>query len=266
MLEGAVSASVSRRINAERLVLIGWSRAILMQLAHPLIAAGVSQYSTFRGSASEAATRLHHTVGAMLSLTFGDETRRAAAIARIRDIHRQVNGRLAEPVGAFPAGTRYSAEDPELLLWVHATLLDSTVDVYQRLVGPLTPADLDAYCVESAPTLVGLGGDPVTAPRSWNALRAYMTQVEQSGVLATTAATRNLAGLVLSPHGALWAVPVGALNRLITIGLLPASLRDVFGYAWDETLDGRFTRAMRLIRTVRRATPRSMRQWRDARA
>jgi uncharacterized protein (DUF2236 family) len=257
---------IARRINGERLAILGWPRAILMQLAHPLIAAGVSQYSTFRGGAAEAAARLHHTIGAMLSLTFGDDARRAGALARIRGIHREVNGCLSESVGPFPAGTRYSAEDPELLLWVHATVLDSTVDVYQRLVGPLTAAELDAYCMESLPTLLDLGGDAVAAPRSWTGLREYMTRVEQSGMLAASASTRELADRVLAPSGAVWAMPLGAMNRLITVGLLPASIRDVFNYPWDRAREARFARALAVMRTVRRAAPASIAHWRDARA
>src|SRR5687767_8941419 len=102
------------RINSERVVLLGWSRAILMQLAHPLVAAGVLQHSTFKGGVVEAAARLHHTVSAMLSLTFADEARRTATLTQIRAIHRRVHGSLAAPAGPFPAGTRYSAEDPAL--------------------------------------------------------------------------------------------------------------------------------------------------------
>ena len=107
---------VVQRVNSERLVLLGWSRAILMQIAHPLIAAGVTQHSTFRGGVLDAAKRLHHTIAAMLSLTFGDDERRAAAVARIRGIHRSVNGALETAAGPFAAGSRYSAEDPALLL------------------------------------------------------------------------------------------------------------------------------------------------------
>jgi uncharacterized protein (DUF2236 family) len=257
--------SVARLINGERLVLLGWSRAILMQLAHPLIAAGVIQHSSFHGRAAEAAARLHSTVGAMLALTFGDDERRMATIEHIRGIHRTVNGPLATDVGPFPAGTRYSAEDPALLLWVHVTLLDSTVDVYQRLVGTLTPADLDAYCVEALPTLFDLGGDPLTAPRTWSAMRAYLTDVERSGVLATAPETRELAARVLWPRGLL-TVPFGPLNRTITIGLMSPAIRAVYGYSWDDAHEAKFQRAMRTIRAVRQAAPNVVTQWRDARS
>jgi uncharacterized protein (DUF2236 family) len=118
---------VARRINGERLVVLGWSRAILLQLAHPLIAAGVFDHSGFRSSPLAAIQRLHHTTQAMLAISFGDDRRRGAAIEGIRRIHTRVNGTLPDTVGPFPAGTPYSAEDPALLLWVHATLIESVL-------------------------------------------------------------------------------------------------------------------------------------------
>ena len=206
---------IVQRVNAERVVLLGWSRAILMQLAHPLIGAGVIEHSSFRGSAVDAAVRLHHTVAAMLSLTFGDEDRRAAAIAGIRAIHRRVNGTLARAVGRFPAGTRYSAEDPVLLLWVHATLVDSNTAVYQRVVAPLSQDELDRVCIESAPILEELGGDPATTPRSWSALQAYMDSIYASGTLEVTDEARTLGLAVLSPRAAGLPLPLSGAHRLI---------------------------------------------------
>lgn len=260
----ALTPSVARRINGERLVLLGWSRAILMQLAHPLIAAGVTEHSSFKGSAAQAAVRAHQTVGAMLSLTFGSDERRMNTLEHIRGIHRKVNGTLREPVGQFPAGTRYSAEYPALLLWVHATLLDSTVDVYQRLVEPLSTADLDTYCEESMPTLMELGGDPATALRTWSDVRIYVAHMEQSGVLAVSAATRELADSVMWPRG-LWPFAIGPVNRGITIGLLSPALRAVYGYSWNQALESRFERVMTLIRAIRRVTPTALAEFRDAR-
>jgi uncharacterized protein (DUF2236 family) len=258
-------AVIARRINGERLVLLGWSRAILMQLAHPLIGAGVTQHSAFQGSAAQAAARAHHTVRAMLALTYGDDARRNAALDKIRGIHRLVNGTLAADVGRFPAGTRYSAEDPALLLWVHVTLLDSTVDVYQRLVRPLTPAELDQYCVESLPTLFELGGDPATAPRTWNDVRAYVADIEASGVLATNAATRELADRVLWPRG-LWMMAMGPMNRAVTIALLSPAIRNVYGYEWSAAQDARVARFMRTLAALRRVAPSFLTEWRDARS
>lgn len=256
---------VVQRVNSERVVLLGWSRAILMQVAHPLIAAGVTQHSTFRGGVVEAAVRLHHTVAAMLSITFGDDERRAAAVGRIRAIHRTVNGTLDVDTPAFPRGTRYSAEDPALLLWVHATLVDSTADIYQRLVRPLTRADLDLLCVESAPLLEDLGGDPAITPRTWSALQAYMVSVLDSHVLSITPDTKALGVAVVSPRAAGLPVPLSGLHRLLTAGLLPPSLRAAYGFEWDAVRQARFERAIRAVRGARRLTPRAVAWWPQAR-
>src|SRR5205085_12117466 len=122
---------------AERLILLGWSRAILLQLAHPLMAAAVARHSSFRSGPAAAAKRLHHTVRAMLDLTFGDDAARTRAVTAIRAIHDRVHGTLSRAVGPFPQGTPYSAHDPDLLLWVHVTLLDSVVLAYDTFVRPL---------------------------------------------------------------------------------------------------------------------------------
>jgi uncharacterized protein (DUF2236 family) len=98
----------------------------------------VSEHSTFRDGPLAAAARLHHTVRSMLALTFGDDAAREAALEGIRAIHRRVHGQLTIGTGRFPAGTPYSAEDPDLLLWVHATLLDSIPRIYELIVAPLT--------------------------------------------------------------------------------------------------------------------------------
>jgi uncharacterized protein (DUF2236 family) len=256
---------IVQQISSERVVLLGWSRAILMQMAHPLIAAGVIQHSSFRGGMIDAAKRLHHTVAAMLSLAFGDDGERAAAVARIRGIHRSVNGTLDVDVGRFRAGTPYSAENPALLLWVHATLLDSTADVYQRIVSPLTDCELDALCVESAPLLEELGGDPAATPRSWSALRTYVTQMEASGDLVVSSNARALGDAVLSPRAAGLPLPLSGALRLLAAGLLSPPLRQAYGFQWDEAREARFQRALRALRLTRRWAPDVLVHWPQAR-
>jgi uncharacterized protein (DUF2236 family) len=256
---------IAERINRERVVLLGWSRAILMQIAHPLIAAGVIQHSSFRGSPMQAAVRLHHTVSAMLALTFGSDERRAAAFDRIRSIHTRVNGTLDAAIGPFPAGTRYSAEDPALLLWVHATLLDSTADIYQRIVAPLTVDELNLFCIEAAPVLHTLGGDPDTTPRSWDALQRYMARVYASGALAVSPQARELGAAVLRPRAAGIAVPLGGLHELVAVGLLPELLRTGYGFQWDAARAQRFERTIRALRRLRRVMPPLAAHWRIAR-
>jgi uncharacterized protein (DUF2236 family) len=266
-VEGSVAAAtISHRVNAERIVLIGWIRALLLQIAHPLIAAGVREHSSFRGSAGASFRRLRQTVDAMLAITFGTSTERAQSLDDIRVVHRRVHGRLSEPCGVFPAGTRYSAEDSELLVWVHATLVESILLVYEMLVAPLSPAERDRYCADGADVAVELGARADAVPRSWSTVRAYVAD-GCTGRTAVGTDARALATVLLSPIR----FPVARhiltpMLSLIAAGLLPVRVRQQYGIAWSRRRARRFTRLMQLIRVMRRAAPARLALWRCARS
>jgi uncharacterized protein (DUF2236 family) len=257
--------SVAWRVNAERLVIIGWGRAILLQLSHPLLAAGVFDHSGFRSTPWAAGVRLHHTIRAMLSLTFGDGAQRERTLNAIRQVHRRVNGILPSDVGTFRAGARYSAEDPALVLWVHATLVESCLLAYERLVEPLTPAERDAYCVEAAPVAVALNAREEEVPRTWREVREYLDRVYASGTTAVGAQARELADAVLWPRGRWLVAPAAWANRIITLGLLPPHVRDQYGFRWTARRARAFDGLTRLLRIVRRLTPDALATWKAAR-
>lgn len=250
------ASNISCRINAERLMLVAWLRAILLQLAHPLIAAGVADHSSFRGGATTAIVRLHHTVSAMLALTFGNANERERALDAIRAIHRRVNGTLRVECGPFAAGTRYSAEDPALLVWVHATLVDSIVLVYEKLVAPVTADERDRFCADSADVAVALGAPPDLPPRSWSALRTYMDEQYASGQIVVSSEARRLASSVLMLPG----------STLIAAGLLPAAMRRQYGLPWDDGRERRFRVLMKLFGAARRLMPTRLAHWKAARS
>jgi uncharacterized protein (DUF2236 family) len=259
-------ADISRRINAERVLLIAWLRAILLQFAHPLIAAGVAEHSTFRGSTTAAGARLRQTVQAMLSLTFGAEMERDAALDVIRSIHRRVHGTLTSACGCFPAGTRYSAEDPALLMWVHATLIESLVVVYEQLVEPLTAAERDRYCDDAAEVAVALGASPQDVPRSWAAVQAYLERRYASGEIVVGQQALTLAAALVSPVGRrLSRLVVTPVVSVLAAGLLPPHMRIQYGFAWNRRRERRFIRMFGLLRLMRRALPVCLTQWRRAR-
>src|SRR6187551_197077 len=258
----ARAEAVARRLNGERLVVLGWTRAILLQFAHPLIAAGVYDHSGFRRSPLAAVQRLRHTVRAMLAISFGSEAERARAIGVIQGIHRRVHGQLREGVGPFPAGTNYSAEDPALVLWVHLTLIESIVLVYERLVRPLTEQDRDDYCIASA--AVALGAPVSDVPRSWRALQDSMERIYGSGVIAIGSDARPLAQAVLRPRGAALAGPVTVLNEALTVGLLPSAIRDAYGFRWTRWRARLSGWTMAALRTFRRCLPGRLARWKAA--
>lgn len=256
---------VAHRVNGERLMLLGWPAAILMQLAHPLIAAGVHDHSGFRDSAAAAIGRLRGTTRAMLAIVFGTDGERRDAVERIRAIHRRVNGRLQEPVGRFPAGTPYSAEDPALLLWVHTSLLEWNVRTYERFVADLTPADRDAYCAASAGLAIDLGAIDADVPRTWTALTAANEATLTSDVLAVGSTGRDLARALLRGPAMRLAPPAAQVSRLVTVGLLPSTIRRAYGFDWSPRRQRRFDRISRLIRAARQATPDAIARFAAAR-
>ena len=257
--------TISERINAERIVLFGWGRAILLQLAHPLVAASVAEHSSFREGRFSAVVRLHHTVRAMTSLTFGTEEARGAALSGIMRIHRRVNGRLAAAVGPFPAGTPYSAEDPALVLWVHATLVESMPLVYELLVAPLSSDERDRYCREAAPLAVALGARADEVPGSWPALVAYLDRMHASGEIVVGEAARELADDVLAPRFRALVAPVANANRVVTTALLPECTRQQYGLSWTQKDRRAYERWVRVLRFAHRGTPRPLRWWPEAR-
>jgi uncharacterized protein (DUF2236 family) len=263
--ESLSAGVIARHVNAERLVLLAWSRAILLQMAHPLIAAGVADHSAVRAGSIEAARRLRHTIRAMLALTFGDDRAQSRTIDGILAIHRRVNGQLRTEVGPFPAGTRYSAEDPALVLWVHATLLESVPLVFGSIIRPLTAVELDAYCHQAAPVAIVLGARPNEVPRSWAELERYVAGVHASGVLAVGEDAREIATAVLSSRLAVLAWPLGWTNRHLTIGWLPAAIRAQYGFSWSDKDERRSRAVLRLLRRTRRVLPDAVALWPEAR-
>ena len=257
---------ISWTIHRETVLLLGWGRAILMQFAHPLVARGVAEHSAFRAEAFGGWRRLHRTLGAMLALTFGERDEAQRAADRINAIHARVHGRLARGEGAFAAGAPYSACEPALLGWVHATLADSFLLAYERFVRPLSPAERDQYCAESAGIEDLLRIPAGSLPRTASALESYVASRLASGEIYVTDTARALARGVLYPPTSAPAWPALAVLRLATIGLLPLTLRDEYGFGWSS---GR-ARALRVsaavIRRVLPAVPSVLRHWPAARA
>lgn len=257
--------SVTWTVNREAVVVAGWGRAILLQLAHPKVAAGVAEHSTFRGRPLAGFARFFSTVGAMLSLTFGDEEQMIAAAAGINVIHDRVSGRLPAAAGSFASGDAYSAHDPGLLGWVHATLLESIPLTYELLVAPLTPEQRDRYCAEAALMEPLLGIPAGQLPRRADDLERYMRGMLAGKELAVTDSARTLAGAILYPRfsGILW--PAFRPLRLLTIGTLPPALREAYGFRWGPREERALRRWVGALRAVRRALPPAMREWPAAR-
>ncbi len=252
-------------VNAERIVVLGWGRAILAQLAHPLVTLGVAEHSRFAVDTWSALQRWRRTVGAMRALTFGPTDAAVAAATRIARTHDRVQGTLREPLGRFPPGTPYSAHDPELLTWVHVTTIEATLVAYERFVAPLDPAARDRYCAEATAMEGWLGVPRGTFPSSWSELIAMIERFRDGGTVVVTPLAQALAARVLQPPHPWWLGPAVGLWRWVTIGLLPAWLREAYAVPWSERDEQLFERWCSCVRTIWSRLPGAVRHWPEAR-
>ncbi|HZU06682.1 MAG TPA: oxygenase MpaB family protein [Chloroflexota bacterium] len=257
--------SMAWRINGEVVGLLGWGRAILLQLAHPLVAAGVADHSRFAREPRGRLRRLRHTLDAMLTLTYGSPAEVAAVAQHINATHDRVHGVLREAVGPFPAGTPYTAHDPHLLRWVHATFVDSALRVYQLYVRPLSRAEQDQYCAEAATSGPLLGMPPGYLPASAAALEAYLAAMLASGEIVVGETARALARALLAPLSPPLR-PLEAFLYLPMVGLLPPAIREGYGLPWTPRHERALAVSAAVVRRLLPLLPSALRRWPAARA
>jgi len=241
------------RLNREAVLLLGAGpRALLLQVAHPLIAEGVDQHSSFR---TDPWRRLTATLRSSLRLAYGDSATADAEIARLRALHRSIAGPVRDPVARAAHGPRYSALDPALGLWVFATLVDSTIVAYDALVEPLARNRRARFYAEARPLALELGVDDAALPPDLDAFEAYMAEMlGPSGPIRVSPTARDIAEAILRPPLGLLAAATPGLARLPgattvlgsipavayawlywpAVGLLPDRLRRDYGITWGR--------------------------------
>ncbi len=257
--------SVAWKINSEIVLLAGWNPAILLQVAHPLVAAGVVDHSLFLTDPAGRVRRLWRTLNVMFDLTFGlpHEVQRAADA--INRVHDHVNGELREAAGPFAAGQRYSAHDPDLLRWVHCTMLEVFPRAYRLYVGRLTDDEWHRYCAEASRVEPLLGLPDGYLPRSRQELRTYLDEMLASGQIAVSEESRTLAREILRPRAPLPLRPLIPFFQLPMVGLLPPQVRAAYGFPWDGRRERLLQDSARLIRPLLALTPGLLRHWPAAR-
>jgi uncharacterized protein (DUF2236 family) len=248
-----------RRIHAEPALIFGGGRALLLEIAHPLVAAGVGEHSNFR---SDPFGRLQRTLDAMRTIAYGD---RAAALAAGRSVeraHGRVRGVLAADAGRYRAGTAYSGRDPDLVRWVWATLVDTAIQVYEIFVEPLSDAARESYYAEQCGIGRLLGVPAADVPKGHAAFRAWFDACVAGEELCVTPLSREIAAAVLAPPAGL---ADGGRVQLITAALLPERLRDDFGLKYGAEERARFDELLGSVRRLRAAGSESRRRAGDLR-
>ncbi|HYU83062.1 MAG TPA: oxygenase MpaB family protein [Candidatus Polarisedimenticolia bacterium] len=212
--------SVARRINRESFLLLGGTAALLMQVAHPLVAAGVDQHSDFRRS---PVRRLVRTVNTTLAIVYGERATAEGALKRIGRSHAPVRGQAAD-------GRAYRARDPQLMLWVQATLVLTSVRWYEAVMGRMSEAERGSYWAEGKFFAGELGVPQELFPATYADLERYEEKMLGTAVVPDQTA-KVVAHDVIRPYRwlpdiALW--PTDAL----TAALLPVRLRRAFGLSF----------------------------------
>ena len=224
-------ASMMRRVHRERVVGLFGPRALLMQATHPVAFAGFFAHT---GALDEPYERLNRTAVMMDTIAFGTRAEADKGTTMVRGMHRRVSGELTEATGRFPAGTPYAADDPVLLLWILATLVDSALLVYERYVGSLDRDERDAFWQDYRVVgrLFGLKADEM--PAAIEDFDAYIDDMLTGDDLHVTDAARDLAiDIVMRPPVPLQFRPLLEYANFATVGLLPARVRDLYGFGWD---------------------------------
>lgn len=219
--------SVTWRVNRESVLLLGGGRALLMQVAHPSVGAGVEQHSGYR---EDPWGRLFRTLDVTGRIVFGDSETSERAARRLRGVHRRVKGTVAD---GRTAGASYDAADHDLLVWVWATLVEGALLMYTRYVRPLKVADVEAYYEEQKRFLVACGAPAEAAPATFADFMAWYDRMVEE-VLEVTPAAREVAGAILRPRQLpLPLRPVFDVLNLATVGLLAPTLREDYGLTWS---------------------------------
>jgi uncharacterized protein (DUF2236 family) len=216
------------KLNREAMLLLGAGpRALLLQLAHPLVAAGVADHSDFR---ADPWRRLQGTLRSYLTIVYGTATSARAEIRRLNGLHRSITG------------PGYHARDPDLSLWVHATLVDSTIVVADRWLEPLSRDRRRRYYRETLAIGRAFGIPADRLPADLETFEAYVADaIAPDGPVHPTAVARDLADAVLHPPlgpviPALAGLPPVAYAWTLwpSLDLLPPSVRAEYGFRWGS--------------------------------
>jgi uncharacterized protein (DUF2236 family) len=248
--------SVAWRLDREAMLLLGAGpRALLLQIAHPAVAAGVAEHSDFR---TDPWRRLDGTLRSYLRIVYGSTPVARAEIRRLNALHRGIRG----------AG--YAARDPDLSLWVHATLVDSTLAAYQAWLAPLPPDDAERFYAEMRPIGAAFGVPDHAIPPHLEAFQAYLAgMLGPDGVVHVSATARELAEAILHPPlpGPFAALPIPSAAYDWTLwpslDLLPPSVRAEYGFptsALRSAVSAWLVRGWRAWRPVLPAAVRHMPQ------
>lgn len=235
-------------VNRSSAVFLGAGRAALLQLAHPWVATAIDEHSETR---SDPIGRFQRTFARVFAMVYGDLDSALAAARAVHAVHERVGG-------ALPGGGSYRANHPHALLWVHATLWDTSVRMVEAVVRPLADAEKEAYYGETLRFAALFGIPEAILPPSWRSFQSYVEDMLAGSELHVLPAARAMGAFVLHPLHPLL-TPLMRRYRVLTAHFLPPRLARDFGLgdALARTREARST--LQLVRRIHPRLPRRLR-------
>jgi uncharacterized protein (DUF2236 family) len=238
--------TVTWQIDREAVIFLGAGRALLLQLAHPWVAAAIAEHSrTF----ADPIGRFHRTFDIVFAMVFGSLDRALLSSRQLHRRHGMIVGAMPGTVGPFAAGSRYRANDIPSLRWVHATLVETALMAHDLVLPPLPAEARERYWSESRTfgALFGLSADDL--PADWAGFASYTAAMVRSDTLTVSPAAREIAAQIFTGGARPWLRPP-RWYRALTATLLPERLRADFGFELDERDTRAADNALRWIRRV----------------
>lgn len=219
----------------------GAGRALLLQVAHPWVTAGIDQHSEVRDDPMGRARRTFYHISSMV---FGSIPQAMASANQVRDIHEEIDGQMTEQAGAFHHGSEYRANEVSAMIWVHATLWETIVHMYEKLEDDLSQEEKDQF-YEETKLFAMLFGIPESAlPADWNEFMAYNKAMWESPQLTVTPNALQLKEDLFDPKS-IWMIAPLWGQEIITSAELPPRIRDQYGmkYGWWQKFNYGWIRA-----------------------
>jgi uncharacterized protein (DUF2236 family) len=246
--------SLTWRVDREAAVFLGAGRALLLQLAHPWVAAAISEHSkTF----ADPVGRFHRTFNITFTMVFGTLDQALAASRRLHRRHAAVTGILPQATGRYEGGSRYSANEVSALRWVHATLVETALQTHDLVLPALTNSEREQYWAEAKLYAALFGVRPADLAADWTSFTAYTEAMAQSNSLAVSPAARDIAEQIFS--GSATGLRIPRWYRALTAQLLPERLREEFGFEFGEREARSVDRALAWIRRIYPRLPMRLR-------
>ncbi len=239
-----MDTSAMAAVAGEGIMLAGGMRAILLQVAHPAVGQGVAEHSHFTDRPMD---RLRATMTYVYCMAFGSPAEKRAICDRVDRVHGVVKG------------GDYDARDPDLQLWVAATLYDTSLTLYERWVARLDEAMADRVYQQYRIMGTALQMRDSQWPADRQAFQDYWNG-ELARIQVTDAARGICRDLLYARRIPPWLRALMPLTRLVTVALLPACLRDAYGLEWNADRARRFQRVSSTIGFIYPRLPARLRQ------